>query len=235
MKLTKVTFTGVDELTDLYELIRISRDFPFVEWGLLLSSSKSGMDNRYPNISYLDTYNNVCQELQTSVHLCGRLARDAAKNRLFPIETVLELLPSTNRVQVNLGDSISEYIFLTDELRKYCKYGLQMIIQSPSFQNTAVRKFRDYSLKNEVVFLHDSSGGRGIEGKFEVPVNSDLVGFAGGFNPSNVKSKLESILEFQNPNDFWIDMESGVRTDNWFDTKKVVEVLEIVGDYIGRK
>ena len=35
MSLKYCTFTGVDENTNLSKLIEISKDFPFVEWGIL--------------------------------------------------------------------------------------------------------------------------------------------------------------------------------------------------------
>lgn len=37
MKLTKVTFTGVDEKTDLDHLQEIGKKYPYVEFGVLMS------------------------------------------------------------------------------------------------------------------------------------------------------------------------------------------------------
>ena len=49
MKLTKVTFTGVDERTDLKRLARLQRAFPFAEFGFLISKDWRQNGNRFPN------------------------------------------------------------------------------------------------------------------------------------------------------------------------------------------
>ena len=58
------------------------------------------------------------------------------------------------------------------------------------------------------------------------------VGYAGGFNPENVADKLHYLLTNDEVGDFWIDMESGVRTDDWFDLDKVRRVLAICNEVI---
>ena len=55
---------------------------------------------------------------------------------------------------------------------------------------------------------------------------------AGGFNPENVADKLRYLLTNDEVGDFWIDMESGVRTDDWFDLDKVRRVLAICNEVI---
>lgn len=74
--------------------------------------------------------------------------------------------------------------------------------------------------------LLDASGGRGIDTPIEVLKGNYKVGYAGGMNPDNVGEKLSYLMENVD-GDFWIDMESGVRTDDWFDLDKVRKVLEI--------
>jgi phosphoribosylanthranilate isomerase len=75
--------------------------------------------------------------------------------------------------------------------------------------------------------LLDASGGRGIDTPIEILKTNIKVGYAGGINPDNVADKLSFLLEHVNTGEFWIDMESGVRTDDWFDLDKVVKVLGI--------
>ena len=53
------------------------------------------------------------------------------------------------------------------------------------------------------------------------------IGYAGGISPDNVADKLTYLFENVRDGEFWIDMESGVRTDDWFDLDKVRRVLEI--------
>ena len=88
------------------------------------------------------------------------------------------------------------------------------------------------TLKKNALFDHnysallDASGGRGINTGIDILHTSKKIGYAGGFNPDNVEEKLSYLLEnVDGP--FWIDMESGVRTDDWFDLNKVIKVMEI--------
>ena len=75
-------------------------------------------------------------------------------------------------------------------------------------------------------FLYDRSGGRGVPPK-RLPKwheSNGFVGYAGGIGPGNVIDVLKGITA----EDFWIDMESGVRTDDWFDLDKVEDVCRQV-------
>ena len=75
--------------------------------------------------------------------------------------------------------------------------------------------------------LLDASGGRGIDTPIDVFPTSRKIGYAGGLNPENIADKLSFLMENVKIGRFWIDMESGVRTNDWFDLDKVVRVLEI--------
>ena len=81
-----------------------------------------------------------------------------------------------------------------------------------------------------VSMLLDASGGRGIDGPVEAypATHGEKIGYAGGICPENVAEKLRFLLLHPLVGDFWIDMESGVRTDGWFDLDKVEAVLETV-------
>ena len=75
------------------------------------------------------------------------------------------------------------------------------------------------------------SGGEGIE-THVIAFAGKKIGYAGGINANNVAEKLTFLMENDQVGDFWIDMESGVRTDDWFDIDKVVKVLEICSDIL---
>ena len=88
----------------------------------------------------------------------------------------------------------------------------------------------EHSKWMNVSVLLDASGGQGIDTPIKVLPNADKpfkVGYAGGINPDNVADKLAYLIQHNEVGDFWIDMESGVRTDDWFDTDKVRRVLAI--------
>lgn len=228
MRLLTVTMTGADETTDPKDLAALSERFPFVEWGFLVSFKKTGVDPRYPSIGKLHEFG--LAGLRTSVHVCGRWAREVANREGLPVEAARHLVKGAKRVQVNLGGAVHEYPELFPSLRHEGNMnGIQIILQTPTF------KLDSPHYKNsgfgDVVLLHDASGGAGISGEFEAPINDDFVGFAGGINPDNVLAKLRQIAAIKAPNLCWIDMESGVRTDDRFDLAKVESVLSAVHNY----
>ena len=103
----------------------------------------------------------------------------------------------------------------------------ELIVQQHDAENiTLYTETRNYNYY-EVTVLLDASGGRGIDTPLKVLKVNSKVGYAGGINPDNVADKLSFLLQNVRMGEFWIDMESGVRTDDWFDIDKVWKVLEI--------
>ena len=83
MKLKHITFTGLDERTDVNELKIIQKAFPFVEFGVLMSKNWQTNGNRYPDPESIARFTD--QGLNLSAHLCGRIAREAYTGNLRPI------------------------------------------------------------------------------------------------------------------------------------------------------
>jgi len=65
MRLTRVTLAGADESVDPKELSALSAEFPFCEWGILLSEKRAGSP-RYPGLDWLN-------ELRTLYYCVVRL------------------------------------------------------------------------------------------------------------------------------------------------------------------
>lgn len=224
MRLKQITFTGIDEKTDIAALKEIQKEYPMVEWGMLTSYHWGENGNRYPNPKL--TRSLVSTGLNLSLHLCGKAAIDAAEGRWECIEGLVKHnLSLFKRIQLNLA----ERVFITS----YCalpKYINQEII----IQQHSVRDM-DLYVRTIALTLHsgyfsvllDASGGRGKDTPIEVLKTKKHVGYAGGINPDNVAEKLSYLFNEVKEGTFWIDMESGVRTDDWFDLDKVVQVLEI--------
>lgn len=80
---------------------------------------------------------------------------------------------------------------------------------------------------NCVQMLFDRSGGTGkVPDTWpRHPGGGVQVGYAGGINPDNVLDVIDAIGP---DGPYWIDMESGVRTDDWFDLDKCEAVLQAV-------
>lgn len=51
--LERVTITGADDSTDISQLVELSQEFPFVEWGILVSRRSEG-GPRFPSREWID-------------------------------------------------------------------------------------------------------------------------------------------------------------------------------------
>lgn len=217
-----VTITGADDNVDPKDLVALSVEYPFVEWGLLASAKRAGTA-RYPSIEWLARLRAACDSSGVlpylSLHLCGADARRALTGDMF-----VEHLPERgfHRVQVNAYEAPSSPTFL-DLVRS--NPNLEFIFQARSQEQLRLAFDEATRLSNANV-LYDPSGGRGIDVGTDLPEvipQGLLVGVAGGINPENVGLVHERAVRAGYS---WIDMESGVRTDDKFDLAKVRSVLE---------
>lgn len=202
MKPLFITFTGIDERTDLERVRELSAQYP-IEWGFLFSEKRQGNDNRYPGMSLLDNLHG----LQLSAHICGSYSKQILDGKIPSLDLRL-----FSRTQVNCINPVIEGIVNFADA-----YDLQAITQcrSPNFPDD-----------DRVAWLYDCSGGKGTEpDAWPTHPGERLVGYAGGLNPTNVKAQL---LRMDTSGPFWIDMESGVRTDDWLDLSKCEAVCKEV-------
>ena len=229
MKLKHITFTGVDGKTDLDRLQKIQDKYPIAEFGILVSSNWKTNGNRYFNPSYLSA---LSPKLHLSAHLCGRISREAVNGNMEPFEKWLGAHKETvrfQRCQLNIANSNKnpqEFKYDGD----ITKFFGEVILQQKSAKDCPL--FMNSKIDGHVTCLLDASGGHGIDTGIEVLNLPHKIGYAGGMNPDNVADKLSTLLESDAVDDFWIDMESGVRTDDWFDLDKVEKVLEICTEVI---
>ena len=248
-KLKLVTITGADDRVDPKDLHALSQEYPFVEWGLLLSRTRTGLEPRYPSLKWLSEVSAL--QINKSVHVCGQLARASMLQRDQVLVTALTLAGGVSRIQLNISPYLKDCTEVMFPLLESAaaKQGIQVIVQVPSFERSSitipalaqyqdVRGHRlgspDKSRNPAITILHDASGGRGIAGGFSVPPKGWILpGFAGGITPDNVGAKLDEIYMMEGDfAEFWIDMESGVRTDNQLDLDKVRRVLSICKDFM---
>ncbi len=230
MKLTRVTFTGIDLWTDLQRLSDISQKHPYVEFGLLLSKDWQENGPRFPDPDIIWKLANIWsnQPFHLSLHLCGELAIAAAKGDYTILDTMIapNLFSIFERVQLNLD---SKPMF--DVLHRMSKTDKEVIVQ----MRTAAlcQQFLKGGSPDGMSYLIDFSGGRGLDTPVEVVNVSGIhVGYAGGIGPENVEAKLRTLLEYPSDGEFWIDMETRVRTEEKFDLDKVEEVLRICDNLI---
>jgi hypothetical protein len=226
MKLQNITFTGIDGKTDLGALWELQQQYPIAEFGVLVAKNWRENGNRYFNPSYLDALDG--RGLNLSAHLCGSIARAAVRGDFEPFRDWARSFPFTfNRCQLNIATSKenpNSFELCLDTLLFD-----EIILQQKSVDDCEL--YFNSNTNKYVTVLLDASGGDGIDTPIRV-LKGRKVGYAGGINPDNVAEKLTFLMENEAVGDFWIDMESGVRTDDWFDINKVVKVLEICNDVL---
>lgn len=200
-----ITFTGIDAWTSPANCAAIAAKFP-VEFAFLYSDDRD--DPRYTGVPLLHEFQK--RRVRTAFHLCGAAARRAIRENVYPAETL-----RADRIQLNLTDD--EYDW--DGLEKLAR-------RRPVIRQT--RDTKSWPLTPlDVAPLLDASGGRGVPiSDFPDAPPAQLVGYAGGLGPDNVADFLDRLPA--HPHGFWIDMETGVRTDDRFDLKKCLEVCRAV-------
>lgn len=232
-KLVTVTFTGIDDHTNLRKLVDIQQKYPFVEFGVLLSEHSDENGNRFPSLKTIAKLQGLC--LNLSLHLCGRLAREAVKGDFSGVEALLgDRVGLFRRVQLN----ISGYKNLPEKIDFQNPVWIEeLIIQQKATNDCALFLKSTDQARDDITVLFDASGGQGKEYDFNyVPFHK--TGYAGGLNYKNVYRKLSELLKSASGrNPFWIDMESGVRTNDWFDIGLIEatlsEIERAINDFEG--
>lgn len=234
MIIKTVTFTGADEATQPIHLQSISKDYPYVEWGILLNKFIGGNNSRYPSIEWIkNLYTISNHSINLSGHICGNWCRDILRGNFTIFEDENFLKSMFSRFQLNFHDEktnldeIKMFQYISEDIQLREK---KFIVQYDSTnQNTCERLIS--SLKN-VYPLFDKSGGAGITPiKWPNPIGN-YCGYAGGLGSHNLKEELDKISKIcSDKQEIWIDFETYVRTNNIFDLKKVIECLKIVDLY----
>ena len=236
MKLQQITFTGIDAKTNIRDLIEIQREFPIAEFGVLTSYHWYENGNRYLDPLIINDLRG--NGLNLALHVCGSAAHDAAVGRWDLIDKLVwSNIDLFHRIQLNISNHKNNPEAL-ERLPKVVEQ--EVIIQTRDTLNTSIYDATIEIFREKDKFgrtfsmLLDASGGQGIDTPLKVLSSRGKVGYAGGINPDNVAEKLTFLMENEQVGDFWIDMESGVRTDDWFDLDKVRRVLEICETIINK-
>ena len=182
MKLSNITFTGIDGRTDLGVLWEIQQKYPMVEWGVLVAKNWKDNGNRYFNPSYLDSLEN--RGLNLSAHLCGSIARAAVRGDIEPFrEWVCGYGYIFNRCQLNVATSQNNPMSF-DYSGEICNYFDEVILQQKSAREVPL--FLNSKVSRHITCLLDASGGQGIDTPIEILNLPHKIGYAGGINADNV-------------------------------------------------
>lgn len=241
MKLFRVTLTGADDQTDPEDLARLSDQYPFVEWGILLSEGRAGKA-RYPSRDWLRSLGAVqcinepklplnSAPMNLSAHLCGATMRAFTKGITFDHFdegawaaqhglTETDFNRMFQRCQVNAN--IPREGLSPDDLRAilsgwYESMDGALITQHNAANADAWKTLQASELTSSGVLrahqiLHDASGGRGqTPERWDRPIAGVLNGYAGGIKPETVIETLEELETIVGEGYVWIDMESSLR------------------------
>ena len=221
LKLKHITFTGIGNDTNPKTLKEIQNEFPLVEWGILMSKNWKENGPRYFNPDFIFGIKSMKLNLNLSCHVCGYCARHVINNDWRPlIQLTNYQFDIFKRCQVNISTTLPKPN--TPFVRPYVTLD-ELIIQQRSENDLLV--FDTIKNRTHMSVLLDDSNGRGIDATIRPLFRHGLkVGYAGGINPDNVGDKLYQLLR-NAKEDFWIDMESGIRTEDKFDLNKVYKVL----------
>jgi hypothetical protein len=243
VKLTRVTISGSDDEVDPDVLVALSEEYPFVEWGILASESRAGSP-RYPSPKWMVQFGNIAETanvpVQASLHLCGALSRRAIAGSLpFDLDKWPTLPWFWQRIQLN---GFSKYrlpmLALASEYIDW-EWILQVQDEAALLHASELYEQSDPPRRQHgnISALWDLSGGEGKPITWLPKTGLLPMGFAGGLGPHNVDEFARYVTtstgESEDPT--WIDMESGVRTDDHWELGKVRAVLEICSKRINKE
>lgn len=232
MKLDRVTITGADDSIDPSDLLLLSRQYPFVEWGILVSRSHSFLP-RWPSprwIQALQLCTQTPRKMNLSLHVCGTLVRNLLMGEN---EVPREYLAGFERVQLNFhGETLphNRRLFLDALLA----FGDRQIIFQVDGAN-GLERLREIWHADPAgdfngVPLFDLSHGAGVSpGSWPEPIAPGVYhGYAGGLGPENIVEEIGRIAQVAGDARVWVDMETKIRSsrDRIFDLTKVEAVLE---------
>ena len=235
MPIDRVTITGADNSIRPEQLLPLSNEFPFVEWAILLSSTKE--DNpRYPTRAWVDELAALAEpnDLKLAGHICGAWVRELVIKKDFGVfRDRPEFLEYFHRIQLNFSPYHAAQTFL-DVL----PYENEWIFQVGSKGRAEKEALLLLGLSKgmNLAALFDRSGGKGIvPASWPEPINDPMYqGYAGGLGPDTLAEQLPLISEVVGDRTIWIDMESRVRSDDdkRFDLEKVRACLELCQPWV---
>ena len=208
-----IAFTGVDRADLLPGLRRLAKRYP-IEWGVLVDPAQEDK----PLFPDAETRSALlaANDLRWAVHVCGAAARAIVDDPL----TAPPPPAGVQRIQVNHGFQGSDAVQVAAARDHGRRLGVRTVLQCQG----------DFPAEAGVDWLFDVSFGTGVRPEhWPAPPASDgpFGGYSGGIGPDTVGDILARIAAPDGAL-YWIDMESGVRTDGAFDLAKCEAVCRAV-------
>lgn len=230
MSLKIVTFTGADDMTSIETMLAISEEHAFVEWGILLPHIGKP---RFPSRAWVQRLIGAQVLAPHSMLIAAHVCPPLTAELIGGTKTIMDIVGSGfMRIQVNTH--AEHYVWPDTWLERFAQdidrdYVLQLdgVTGSEAYQHA-----RDEGVE-EILGLHDLSHGKGVLNPAWPASNGEqLIGYAGGLGPENLAEQLPRIAAAAGAADFWIDMETHIRTGSHFDLEKVKDCIRIAKPYI---
>jgi len=219
--------TGADDAVRVEDLNALAHEYPFVEWAILCMPENAGQ-KRFPSAAWIKNFNTHYTGAHKAMHLCGSAFLDFITGSA----TILALMKGFHRIQLNLefGGVKGKYDPQDLIARIKAHPEFEFIIQYTDKNEDLLPALR--TIPHHVI-LFDQSAGRGIAPQsWPAPIAGHTCGYAGGITPDNAVENITMIAHAAGDTDTWIDMESGIRTDDNFDLKKVRQVLSVAAPWV---
>ena len=225
-----ITFTGVDDNTDLEWAEELAKTYPRIEFGILVGTkTKPTKDqttaNRFPCLKTIAAWKKVAANcrINLALHLCGKYQRQVNSGDIS--QKLLDLCDGFNRVQVNA---------VKYDAGNVAKFVEAVPVQSVILQHRSTFN-RNLPIQDNprVEYLFDKSGGRGKNtlNEWPGPTHRFRCGYAGGIQRTNINVITAFGSKWYDYR-LWFDMESGVRSHlDWFDLSEVTSIcFKLCGD-----
>ena len=225
--LTHITFTGIDQFTDLDRLWDIHKIYPFAQFGVLTSVSfgRRGFEYPHPRIFKELYYRQVHERIPISLNVCGIMALSLATGRKEDLYEIVgaPYISAFDRLQLN-HDSAHELetpCFILENCQIPQPYGEDIV---PMFNNVV------YS--TPCSFYSDSSvlAGKDFIIKAKPWMKDRNVGFSGDISGHNINDVISKLESDPNLDRFWLNIETSLRTHDKFDLCKVERICQMVYD-----
>lgn len=220
------SFSGVDKFIkpqEMESLYNYAKDLNInIEFGLLYSYTNT--ENKYIPLENIINIIEFGLSSICTLHICGKLA---VTDYINGVGDAYELSQYFHTVQLNFKAQDQSLSKLKERFEN-CS-GQTIITQ----HNEANRDlWHQLGYDNHSV-LYDMSGGHGlIPSEYLPPMYAGKIfGYAGGLSPESIPEEFPKILKVVEDEPFWIDMESGIRSDGWFDINKCKIVINYLHDF----
>lgn len=235
MKINTVTVTGADDTFTIGEMESLARDFPFVEFAILLSRKYLPEGTiRFPSAAWLKKLQDIAPEVKLAGHICGEWVKEIYDGK-WPIEELTAVLGPNFFERIDrwqLNTHARKHI-ASDGFFDSLSNGPKTVIFQNDKRSTTLSNINEAiqrGVKN-IAALYDLSHGTGVlPTAWEAPLEGIQCGYAGGLSPENVREQCDKLAKLvQVP--IWIDAETHLRSTahessyDYFDPFKVRKFL----------